>query len=143
MKTKRCFVMAASEIKTMLQSARKYPWQNLKPYRNQPINSSCKSIIWSPHNTSLHQRYLQADHNGTFQDLKKKNRKSLAGQGHIQNTPKNSRQHLFLKAINRSYPFEESSMLNVSLRSEYAPVKNSVQRLFLLKQLKLKVNIYK
>ena len=69
--------MAASEIKTMLESARKYPRENPEPYRNQPINSSCKSIVWSPHNTSLHQRYLQADHNETFQDIKKKNRKSL------------------------------------------------------------------
>ena len=77
-KTKIHFTMVASEIKTMLQSARKYPRQNPKPYRNQPISLPCKSIVWSPHNTSLHQRYLQVDHNGTFQDIKKNKRKSLA-----------------------------------------------------------------
>ena len=75
MKTKRHFAMPASEIKTMLQSARKNPRKNAKPYRKQPNNSSCKSIVWSPHNTSLQQRYLQADHDGAFQDIKKKNRK--------------------------------------------------------------------
>ena len=78
MKTKRHFATVASEIKTMLQSRRKYPRPNPKSYRNQPIISSCKSIVWSSHNTIVHQRCLQADHNETFQDMKKNNRKSLA-----------------------------------------------------------------
>ena len=76
-KTKEYFTMAVSEIKTMLQSTPKYPQQNLELYRNQPINLLCKSIDWFPHNTSLYQRYLQADLNGTFQGIKKKSRKSL------------------------------------------------------------------
>ena len=69
--------MAASEIKTMLQSVRKYPQQNTEPYRNQPNNSLCKSIDWFPQNTRLYQRYLQKDFNGTFQGIKKKKIKSL------------------------------------------------------------------
>ena len=68
--------MAVCEVKFMLQSAQKYLQQNPEPYRNQPINLFCKSIDWFPHNTSLCQRYLQADLNWTFQDIKKKNRKS-------------------------------------------------------------------
>ena len=67
--------MAASEIKTMLQSVRKYSQQNPEPYRNQPINLLWKSIDLFPHNTTLYQRYLQTDLNGTFQGMKKKKKK--------------------------------------------------------------------
>ena len=59
MKTKGHFTMAASGIKIMLQSARKYHRRNPKPYRNQQINWSCKSSVWSPHNTGLRQRYCK------------------------------------------------------------------------------------
>ena len=69
--------MAATEIKTMLQSVWKYHQQNPEPYRNQPINSLCKSIDWFPHNTNLYQRYLQTDFSGIFQGTKKKKRKLL------------------------------------------------------------------
>ena len=70
--------MAASEIKAkLLKSVRKYPQQNLKPCRNQQINLLCKSIDWFLQNTSLYQRYLQANFNAIFQGVIKKNRKSL------------------------------------------------------------------
>ena len=82
--------MAVFEIKTMLQSARKYPQQNPEPYRNQPINLLCKSIDWFPHNTSLYQRYLQADLNGTFQAIKKKSRKSLVRPESYSESPEKS-----------------------------------------------------
>ena len=84
--------MAVSEIKTMLQSARKYPQQNPEPYRNQPINLLCKSIDWFPHNTILCQKYLQADLNQTFQGIKKKkkNRKPLVRPEAYSEPPKNS-----------------------------------------------------
>ena len=64
--------MAVSEIKTTLQSARKYPLQNPEPYRNQPISFLCKSIDCFPHNTILCQKHLQADLNQKFQGIKKK-----------------------------------------------------------------------
>ena len=70
--------MAASEIKTMLQSVRKNCQQNPEPYRNQSINLLCKSIDWFPQNTSLYQRYLQANRNGTFQGIKKKKKKVIS-----------------------------------------------------------------
>ena len=69
--------MAVFEIKTMLWSARKYPEQNPEPNRNQPMSLLCKSIDWFPHNTSLYQRYLQADLNGAFRGIKNKSRKAL------------------------------------------------------------------
>ena len=69
--------MAASEIKTLLYSVRKYPQQNPEPYRNQQINLLCKSNDWFPHNTSLYQRYLQTDFNRTFQGIKEGKKKLL------------------------------------------------------------------
>ena len=111
--------MAATEIKTMLQSVRKYPQQNSKTYKNQPINSPCKSIVWSPHNTSLHQRYLQADHNGTFQDIKRKTENRQLEQSRIRNTSKNFRQHPFLKNNKPLKPV--CRKLHPKCSSEYAP----------------------
>ena len=91
--------MGASEIKTILQSVQKYPQQNLEPYRNQPNNLLRKSIDWFSHNTSLYQRYLRADFNGTFQGIKKKNKKSLVRPESYSEPPKKSRQRTFLKDI--------------------------------------------
>ena len=84
--------MAVSEIKTMLQSARKYPQQNPEPYRNQPINFLCKSIDWFPHNTILCQKHLQADLNQKFQGIKKKkkNRKPLVSPESYSEPPEKS-----------------------------------------------------
>ena len=59
------------------ENCSKIPPQNPELDRNQLINLLCKSIDWFLHNTSLYQRYLQADLNGTFQGIKKESRKSL------------------------------------------------------------------
>ena len=119
--------MAVFQIKTMLQSARKYPQQNPKPYRNQPINLLCKSVDSFPHNTSLYQRYLQADLNGTFQGIKKKSRKSLFRSESYSESPEKSQTlPLSKKPINRSNPYAESSILDVRPGSVYSPIKNSV-----------------
>ena len=70
--------MAASQIKTTLQSVGKYTQKNPESYRSQPISLIWKSHDWFPHNASLYQRYLKTDFNGTFQGIKKKKkRKSL------------------------------------------------------------------
>ena len=71
MKTKGHFAMAASRIKTSLL-------ENTPGEIPNHIETS-QSTRLANHNTGLHQKYLQADHNGTFQDIKKKDRKSLVG----------------------------------------------------------------
>ena len=90
--------MAASEIKAkLLKSVRKYPQQNLEPCRNQLINLLCKLTDWFPHNTSLYQRYLQANFNAIFQSVIKKNRKSSVKPESYSEPHQNERQRSFLK----------------------------------------------
>ena len=70
--------MAVSEIKTMLQSAQNTPSKIPNHMETSQSTSFANQLAgWVPHNTSLYQRYFQAEVNGTFQGIKQKRRKPL------------------------------------------------------------------
>ena len=75
------------------------PQKNTESYRNQSISLLCKSSDSFPHNTSLCQRYLQKDFNGTFKGTKKKKKENhYLNQSRLWSTTKCSSQSPLLNS---------------------------------------------